>query len=92
VSRTVGLRGPLAAGGYQRAGDVAEVVGVATLPVARRRGLGGGVTGALARAALAAGATTVCLSAQDDDVARVYERLGLRRVGTAALAEPPASS
>jgi GNAT superfamily N-acetyltransferase len=86
------LRGPLAAGGYQRAGDVVEVVGVATLPVARRRGLGGAVTGALARAALAVGATTVFLSAQDDDVARVYERLGFRRVGTAALAEPPASS
>jgi ribosomal protein S18 acetylase RimI-like enzyme len=84
------MDGPLAAGGYQRAGDVVEVVGVATLPAARRRGLGGAVTGALARAALAAGATTVFLSAQDDAVARVYERLGFRRVGTAGLAEPPA--
>ena len=83
------LRGPLASGGYQRAGDVAEVVGVATLPVARRRGLGGAVAGALARAALDAGVGTVFLSAQDDDVARVYERVGFRRVGTAGIAEPP---
>jgi ribosomal protein S18 acetylase RimI-like enzyme len=84
------LDGPLASGGFQRAGDVVEVVGVATLPAARRRGLAGAVTGALARAALDAGATTVFLSAQDDAVARVYERLGFRRVGTAGLAEPPA--
>lgn len=82
------LRGPLASGGYQRAGDVVEVVGVATLPVARRRGLGGAVAGALARAALRAGADTVFLSAQDDAVARVYERVGFRRVGTAGIAEP----
>jgi GNAT superfamily N-acetyltransferase len=82
------LRGPLAAGGYQRADDVAEIVAVATLPAARRRGLGGAVAGALARAALEAGVTTVFLSAQDDAVARVYERVGFRRVGTAGIAEP----
>ena len=82
------LRGPLASGGYQRAGDVVEVVGVATLPVARRRGLGGAVAAALARAALGAGADTVFLTAQDDAVARVYERVGFRRVGTAGIAEP----
>ncbi|HKG52226.1 MAG TPA: GNAT family N-acetyltransferase [Actinomycetales bacterium] len=82
------LCGPLAAGGYQRAVDVAEIVGVATLPAARRRGLGGAVAGALARAALEAGVTTVFLSAQDDTVARVYERVGFRRVGTAGIAEP----
>jgi ribosomal protein S18 acetylase RimI-like enzyme len=84
-----GLEGPLAAGGYQRAGDVVEVVGIATLPVARRRGLGGAVAALLSRAALEAGATTVFLSAQDDAVARVYERVGFRRVATAGIAEPP---
>jgi ribosomal protein S18 acetylase RimI-like enzyme len=82
------LRGPLAAGGYQRAGGVVEIVGVATLPAARRRGLGGAVAGALALAALDAGVDTVFLSAQDDVVARVYERVGFRRVGTAGIAEP----
>jgi ribosomal protein S18 acetylase RimI-like enzyme len=84
-----GLDGPLAAGGYQRAGDVVEVVGIATLPAARRRGLGGAVAGALSRAAVEAGAVTVFLSAQDDTVARVYERVGFRRVATAGIAEPP---
>jgi ribosomal protein S18 acetylase RimI-like enzyme len=84
-----GLEGPLAAGGYQRADDVVEVVGIATLPAARRRGLGGAVAGALSGAALEAGATTVFLSAQDDAVARVYERVGFRRVATAGIAEPP---
>jgi GNAT superfamily N-acetyltransferase len=83
------LRGPLSAGGYQRAGDVVEVVGIATLPVARRRGLGAAVAAVLSSAALDAGATTVFLSAQDDTVARVYERVGFRRVATAGIAEPP---
>jgi ribosomal protein S18 acetylase RimI-like enzyme len=83
------LAGPLAAGGYQRADEVVEVVGIATLPAARRRGLGGAVAGALSRAALEAGATTVFLSAQDDAVARVYERVGFRRIATAGIAEPP---
>src|SRR5262245_1577863 len=36
--------GALASGMVQRVGDVAEVVGVATLPQARRRGLGAAVT------------------------------------------------
>jgi RimJ/RimL family protein N-acetyltransferase len=31
---------------------------------------------------------TVFLSAQDDAVARVYERVGFVRVGTACMAEP----
>jgi GNAT superfamily N-acetyltransferase len=84
-----GPAGPLASGGYQHAVDVAEVVGVATLPSARRRGLGAAVAGALAAAALERGLGTVFLSAQDEDVARVYERVGFRRVGTAGLAAAP---
>jgi ribosomal protein S18 acetylase RimI-like enzyme len=83
------LTGPLAAGGYQRAGDVVEIVGIATLPVARRRGLGAAVAAELSRAAVASGAETVFLSAEDDAVARVYERVGFRRVATAGVAEPP---
>jgi ribosomal protein S18 acetylase RimI-like enzyme len=85
-----GPEGPLAAGGYQHAEGVAEIVGVATLPSARRRGLGAAVTAALARHALDAGLRTVFLSAQDEDVARVYERVGFRRVATAGLASAPA--
>ena len=34
------------------------------------------------RAAAAAGVETVFLSAGDEDVARVYERVGFRRVGS----------
>jgi predicted GNAT family acetyltransferase len=42
----------------------------------------------LAEDATAAGATTVFLSAGDDAVARVYERVGFRRVATACIGEP----
>jgi ribosomal protein S18 acetylase RimI-like enzyme len=84
-----GAEGPLAVGSYQHAGGVAEIVGVATLPSARRRGLAAAVSAELARHALAAGMTTVFLSAGDDAAARVYERVGFRRVATAGIAEPP---
>jgi predicted GNAT family acetyltransferase len=51
-------------------------------------GLGGAVTATLAREALRRGVQTVFLSASDDDVARVYARLGFQRIGTAMIAEP----
>jgi ribosomal protein S18 acetylase RimI-like enzyme len=81
--------GPLAVGAYQHTGGVAEIVGVATLPSARRRGLAAAVTALLARHALAAGRSTVFLSAGDEEVARMYERVGFRRLATAGLAAPP---
>lgn len=76
----------------QSALGVAEVVGVATLPAYRRRGLAAAVTAAVVEVAVAAGASTVFLSADDDDVARMYGRLGFARVGTAMIAEAPAGS
>ncbi|MCB5178153.1 GNAT family N-acetyltransferase [Streptomyces antimicrobicus] len=79
----------LCSGQYNPVGDVAEVVGVGTLPAARRQGLALGVTAALTADALARGARTVFLSAGDDDVARIYGRAGFRRIGTALIAEPP---
>lgn len=79
----------LCSGQYIPVGDVAEVVGVGTLPAARRQGLGLAVTAALVADALAHGARTVFLSAGDEDVARIYGRLGFRRVGTALIAERP---
>ncbi|TVZ00903.1 GNAT family N-acetyltransferase [Trebonia kvetii] len=83
-----GPNGPLAAGSYQLAGEVAEITGIGVLPASRRRGLGAAVTHALAADALARGASTVFLSASDAEVARVYSRLGFREIGTAMIAEP----
>ncbi|AUH44424.1 GNAT family N-acetyltransferase [Streptomyces sp. CMB-StM0423] len=82
------MGGVVAAGSYQPVGEFAEIMAVATLPSARRRGLAGALTALLARHAHdAAGVRTVLLSAQDDAVARVYARVGFRQVGTAHAAE-----
>jgi len=78
--------GPVAVGSHNPVGDVTEVVGVATLPAVRRQGLGGAITGALVADALAGGAEVVFLSAGSEDIARVYHRLGFRRIGTACIA------
>ncbi|QMV23735.1 GNAT family N-acetyltransferase [Streptomyces sp. SCUT-3] len=78
----------LCAGQHQPVDGVSEIVGVGTLPAARRRGLGLAVTAALAADARSRGAGTVLLSAGDDDVARIYARLGFRRAATALIAEP----
>lgn len=82
--------GALASGMAMRVGDVAEIAGVATLPAARRRGLGAAVTATLAHALRAAGTDLVFLSAGSEEIARVYLRVGFRRVGTACIAEPTA--
>ncbi|MFF8608971.1 GNAT family N-acetyltransferase [Streptomyces sp. NPDC015346] len=73
---------------HQPVGAVAEVVGVGTLPAARRRGLGLAVTAALVADARARDVETVFLTATDGDVARLYGRLGFRTIGTALIAEP----
>ncbi|MEO8182955.1 MAG: GNAT family N-acetyltransferase [Deltaproteobacteria bacterium] len=80
--------GVLASGSYQRTAGVCEIVGVATLPNARRRGLGAAVTAALSRHAITTGAELVFLSAGSEEIARVYARVGFRRIGTACIAEP----
>jgi ribosomal protein S18 acetylase RimI-like enzyme len=80
--------GIVASGTVQQVGDVAEVAGVATLPFARRRGYASQLTASLARYALQRGADLVFLSAGDDDVARLYSKVGFRRIGTACIAEP----
>jgi N-acetylglutamate synthase-like GNAT family acetyltransferase len=78
----------LCAGQYNPVGEVCEIVGIGTLPSARRRGHALAVTAALVQDAVTNGMRTVFLSAGDDDVARLYARLGFRRVGTALIAEP----
>jgi len=83
---------PVAIGSHQPVevdgAEISEVVGVATLPRYRGRGLGAGLTSALVEHARQT-ADLVFLSAGDDDVARVYERAGFARVGSSCLAERP---
>lgn len=82
--------GPVASGIIQRVDGTAEIVGVATLPSARRQGLATAITAALARRALDTGTELIFLSAGSEDIARVYLRAGFRRIGTACIAEPAA--
>ena len=81
---------PVAVGSHQPVdidgSEVSEVVGVATLPRLRGRGLGAGVTSALVAHATET-ADMVFLAAGDDDVARVYERVGFARLATSAVAD-----
>lgn len=79
---------PVCAGMHQPVGDVTEIVGVSTLPHERGRGWAGAVTSTLVADAVARGVRTVFLSAADDAVARVYERVGFRDVGVVCAAEP----
>jgi len=81
--------GPVGGGSHNPRGEVTEIVGVGVLPAFRRRGIAGALACALAADALSRGISTVFCSAQDDDVARVYARVGFRRVGTACIAEAP---
>jgi GNAT superfamily N-acetyltransferase len=81
-------RGPLAGGTALPRGDVAELVGIATLPAARRRGLAALVVAALVDAVAARGVTTTFMGAADADVARVYGRVGFRPVATTCEAAP----
>jgi ribosomal protein S18 acetylase RimI-like enzyme len=81
--------GPVAGGSYRPYGDAAELMGIATLRSRRQRGIGSAVTAALAADARRHGVVLVFLSAGSADAARIYERLGFRRVATACAAVPP---
>ncbi len=88
LAAAFGPDGPLAAGSCQAEGGVAEITGVGVLPAFRRGGMGAAVTALLAADALRRRARTVFLSATDDAVARIYARIGFRRIATAMIAEP----
>ena len=81
---------PVAVGSHQPVDldgtEVSEVVGVATLPRLRGRGVGAGIASALVAHATET-ADMVFLAAGDDDVARVYERVGFARLATSAVAD-----
>ena len=76
-------------GSHSPRGGTAELTGIAVVPRARRRGIGAAITAALVEDARARGVGTVFLSAGDDSVARVYERVGFGRVGTAWIGSGP---
>jgi predicted N-acetyltransferase YhbS len=81
---------PVAVGSHQPVdidgAEVSEVVGVATLPRLRGRGVGAAMASALVAHATET-ADMVFLAAGDDDVARVYERVGFARLATSAVAD-----
>ena len=83
------IDGVVASGSHLPVGDASEIVGEATLPTHRRRGLAGLVVSALVADAAARGVALVLLSAGDDAAARVYERAGFRWVGRVGAAEQP---
>ena len=83
--------GLVASGVHQPVGTASEIVGVATLPAMRRQGLGAAVTSCLAEHAFAMGVKLLLLSAESDDVAAVYERIGFHRIGHAGAAEVPST-
>lgn len=79
--------GAVGGGSHNPRGEVTEIVGVGVLPSQRRRGIAGHLTWALTQDAMAGGVTTVFMSAGSDDVARIYEGVGYRRVATACIVE-----
>jgi ribosomal protein S18 acetylase RimI-like enzyme len=81
---------PVAVGSHQPVGVVSEIVGVATLPAFRRRGIAAALTSFLVHDVLERDVRVVFLSAGDEQVARVYARAGFRHIGTACVAEPAA--
>lgn len=79
--------GAIGGGSHSPRGTTTELTGIAVLPRARRRGVGAAITKALVSDAKQRGVETIFLGADDDAVARVYERVGFVRVGTACVAE-----
>lgn len=78
--------GAVGGGSHNPRGEVTEMVGVGILPAFRRRGLAGALAHLLAQHALDNGVTTVFCGAESLDVARVYEGVGFRRIGTTCMA------
>jgi ribosomal protein S18 acetylase RimI-like enzyme len=81
--------GAIGGGSHSPRSDITEITGVAVLPAARRRGVGALLTAALATDAGERGVDVVFCSAASHAVARVYQSIGFRRVGTACIATLP---
>jgi len=73
---------PVAAGSHLPVSGVTELLGIATLPEFRRRGLAGVLSSALVSDAFATGCDCVFLTAGDDLARRLYARTGFEEIGT----------
>jgi predicted GNAT family acetyltransferase len=60
---------------------ITELVGIATVPEFRRRGVATAVTAHVLQTAFAAGVDVACLSASDAEAGRIYRRVGFRPLG-----------
>lgn len=72
--------------------SAAELTGIAVLPSHRRRGIASSITSALITHGASLRIEMLLLSAQGDEVARIYERVGFVRVGTVGEAASAATS
>ena len=74
---------PAAAGSLQLPyNGIAEVSGIATLPDYRRRGIASAITSTIAQQAFDNGLDTLFIMAADQNVRRIYARLGFEDCGT----------
>jgi ribosomal protein S18 acetylase RimI-like enzyme len=78
---------PVGVGSHQPFGSATEVVGVAVLPAFRRRGIAAALTSHLVADAMERRIRTIFLSAGDETIGRIYERVGFRHIGSACIAE-----
>ena len=68
-------------------GDVAELMGIATLPSARGQGHGTAVTTAIRSELRDRGVATVFLTAASDDATSIYRAVGFERLATGCILE-----
>jgi ribosomal protein S18 acetylase RimI-like enzyme len=74
---------PVGVGMYTTPMDgLTEIVGVATLPVFRRHGIGAAIIGEALRAAFAQGVEAVYLTAENEHAGQLYARAGFRAYAT----------
>lgn len=81
--------GPVGLGAHHPRNSVTEITSIGVLPAFRCMGIASALTTLLTVDAYDRGCETVFLSAQNETVARIYERLGFQQVGVACVAEPP---
>lgn len=78
---------PAGTGASLPIGQVADVVGIATLPEKRGRGVAQVVTSALLEHLFTRGVETVFLDAEDERAHRLYEKLGFETIGDRVVFE-----